>query len=68
MMKLRGLLAAVLGSALGLAHAQPVSVVDDHGRTVALPAPARRVISVAPHVTELLFAAGGGDRVVGAVE
>nr|WP_297353243.1 cobalamin-binding protein [uncultured Caldimonas sp.] len=68
MMKLHGLLAAVLGSALGLAHAQPVSVVDDHGRTVALPAPARRVISVAPHVTELLFAAGGGDRVVGAVE
>ena len=68
MMKLHGLLAAVLGSALGLAHAQPVSVVDDHGRTVTLPAPARRVVSIAPHVTELLFAAGGGDRVVGAVE
>jgi iron complex transport system substrate-binding protein len=67
-MKLHGLTACVLGFVMGAVQAQPVSVVDDHGRTVSLPAPARRVISVAPHVTELLFAAGGGDRIVGAVE
>ncbi|AKJ29101.1 cobalamin-binding protein [Caldimonas brevitalea] len=48
--------------------AAPVSAVDDHGLTVTLPAPARRVISVAPHVTELVFAAGGGERLVGVVE
>lgn len=44
-----------------------VTVVDDVGRTVTLAQPARRVVSLAPHVTELLFAAGGGARVVGAV-
>jgi iron complex transport system substrate-binding protein len=44
-----------------------ISVVDDAGRTVTLARPAQRVISMAPHVTELLFAAGGGARVVGAM-
>ena len=40
---------------------------DDHGRRVELPQPARRIVSLAPHVTELLFDAGAGARVVGAV-
>jgi iron complex transport system substrate-binding protein len=30
--------------------------------------PAQRIISLTPHVTELLFAAGAGERVVGTVE
>ncbi|MDD5364189.1 MAG: cobalamin-binding protein [Gallionellaceae bacterium] len=50
----------------GLAHAD-IAVVDDTGATVRLPAPARRIVSLAPHVTENLFAAGAGDRLVGAV-
>ncbi len=29
--------------------------------------PARRIVSLAPHATELLYAAGGGDRIVGTV-
>jgi iron complex transport system substrate-binding protein len=49
------------------APAAPVSVRDDHGDIVALPAPARRIVSLAPHTTELLFAAGAGDRVVATV-
>jgi iron complex transport system substrate-binding protein len=44
-----------------------VSVVDDTGVRITLAHPARRVISMAPHVTELLFAAGGGKRIVGAM-
>lgn len=42
-----------------------VTAVDDGGRRIALPAPAARIVSLAPHATELLFAAGAGARVVG---
>jgi iron complex transport system substrate-binding protein len=35
---------------------------------VSLAAPARRIVSLAPHLTELLYAAGAGARVVGALE
>jgi iron complex transport system substrate-binding protein len=44
-----------------------ISVRDDDGNTVTVARPAQRIIAIAPHVTELLFAAGGGDRIVGAV-
>ncbi len=40
------------------------SVVDDAGRRVELPAPARRIVSLAPHATEILFAVGAGERLV----
>ncbi|MET3132180.1 iron complex transport system substrate-binding protein [Oxalobacteraceae bacterium GrIS 1.11] len=50
----------------GAAHAA-ISVRDDAGHTVVLERPARRVVSMAPHVTELLFAAGAGAQVVGAM-
>jgi iron complex transport system substrate-binding protein len=45
-----------------------VSVVDDVNHTVTLPAAARRIVSLAPHATELLFAAGAGGYIVGATE
>ena len=45
-----------------------VRVVDDHGASVTLPQPARRIVSLAPHATELLFAAGAGARVVGVIK
>ncbi|MEH6436738.1 cobalamin-binding protein [Massilia sp. DD77] len=59
-------LLALLACSLGAAHAA-VSVTDDAGRKLTLAQPAQRVISMAPHATELLFAAGGGSRVVGAM-
>lgn len=52
---------------LGAARAA-ISVVDDTNRTVTLAAPAHRIVSLAPHVTELLFAAGAGPYVVGVSE
>jgi iron complex transport system substrate-binding protein len=51
--------------ATSAALAAPVEVTDATGARVALGAPARRIVSLAPHATELLFAAGAGDRVVG---
>ena len=41
------------------------TVVDDAGDTVHLAAPARRVVSLIPATTELLFAIGAGSAVVG---
>lgn len=45
--------------------AAALSVRDDTGHVVTLAAPAQRIVSLAPHITELLFAAGAGARVVG---
>ena len=42
-----------------------VEATDATGATVKLAAPATRIISLAPHATELLYTAGAGDRVVG---
>ena len=44
-----------------------ITVRDDAGNSVTLARPAQRVISMAPHITELLFAAGGGSHVAGAM-
>jgi len=45
-----------------------ISVTDDANRTVTVPAPAQRIVSLAPHATEMLFAAGAGSRIVGVAE
>lgn len=45
-----------------------VSVIDDTGATVRLAQPARRIVSLAPHATETLFAAGAGEHIAGTVE
>ncbi|WP_404991724.1 cobalamin-binding protein [Cupriavidus pauculus] len=58
----------VFATLLATVHAHAaVSVVDDAGETVTLAQPARRIVSLAPHVTELIYAAGGGERIVGTV-
>ena len=61
----------LLGMVIALA-AQAVQagivVTDSGGTVVRLAAPARRIISLAPHITELVYAAGAGERLVGNVE
>lgn len=61
-------LAACVALALSAASASAaITVRDDDGNVVTLQKPAQRVIAMSPHVTELLFAAGGADKIVGAV-
>lgn len=60
------MLALCSGLLPGTAHAQ-LTLTDDAGNTVTLPRPAERIVSLAPHVTEVLFAAGAGSKVVGVV-
>lgn len=42
-----------------------VSVSDNRGRVIDIAQPARRIIALAPHITENLFAIGAGALVVG---
>lgn len=59
------LLAALLISSSGSVAA--VQVTDAAGRSIQLEQPAKRIISLAPHLTENLFAIGAGEQLVGAV-
>jgi iron complex transport system substrate-binding protein len=61
-----GLTAILLGLA-PLLLAAPICVVDDAQRELCLAAPAQRIATLSPGATELVFAAGGGDRVVAVV-
>jgi iron complex transport system substrate-binding protein len=45
-----------------------VTLTDDTGAQVTLRASARRIVSLAPHITEILFAAGAGARIIGTVD
>src|SRR5688500_8415274 len=48
--------------------ASAVSAVDSDGRRITLKATAQRIVSLAPHVTEQLYAAGAGSKVVATSE
>lgn len=64
-------LLGIVAALLSLASAAPraaIAVRDDEGHSLRLPKAAQRIVSLSPHATELLFAAGAGDRVVGAAE
>ena len=45
--------------------AQTRQVTDDLNRTVTLVSPAQRIISLAPHLSELVFSAGAGEKLIG---
>ncbi len=50
-----------------LANAE-IRVIDDNSQEVVLARPAKRIISLAPNITEVLFHIGAGDQIVGADE
>jgi iron complex transport system substrate-binding protein len=45
-----------------------VTVTDNAGRSLTLEAPARRILALAPHITENLFSIGAGERILGTVD
>jgi iron complex transport system substrate-binding protein len=57
--------ALVVGCAMPQPRARGERVADDMGDTVGVVIPARRVVSLVPATTELLFAIGAGSAVVG---
>lgn len=44
-----------------------IEVVDDTGQKIILKKVANRIVSLAPHTTELLFASGATDQIIGTV-
>ena len=60
-------LLCVLLAGVFCASAESIVAVDDAGREVTLPAPADRIVSLSPHLTEILYELGVGDRIVGTV-
>jgi len=48
--------------------AETLSITDDFGRNVTIHGVPERIISLSPTNTEILFAIGAGDRVVGVTE
>ncbi|WP_205629853.1 cobalamin-binding protein [Dechloromonas denitrificans] len=62
-------LAALTAGLATLPAAQAdVVVKDDTGQEVRLKAPAKRIVALAPHIAESLYAAGAGDKLVGTVD
>ena len=66
---MKGLQALFLALLCGCTHSEAADIrlTDDTGHEIRLERPARRIVSLAPHITETLFAAGAGDKVVATV-
>jgi len=54
-----------LATALWISASPCATFKDSLGREISVPAPPKRLIALAPNLTEILYALGLGDRVVG---
>jgi iron complex transport system substrate-binding protein len=60
--------AAPTAAPTATAPAFPATVTDDEGTAVTIPAEPKKIVSLTPAATEILFAIGAGPRVVAKVE
>ena len=67
-MKKQILKTAALLSFLIMGYTQAAVLTDVRGVDLRMDRPPQRIISLAPHLTELLFSLGAGRRVVGTIE
>jgi iron complex transport system substrate-binding protein len=65
---LRAFSLLILFASLGSVAVAAITVTDDTGAHLVLPAPAARIVSLTPGATEMLFAAGAGGHIVATVE
>lgn len=69
-MNTRYLLVFLLSALPFIAQAQlnpPIRVSDDMGRDLVISKPVKRIVALAPHLVEMVYAVGAGDKLVGAV-
>jgi len=70
-LRIRTFLTAALAFAASVASAVAdagIQLPQADGATLEIPAPAQRIVTLAPNLTELAFAAGAGDRLVAVAE
>ncbi|MGH1370765.1 MAG: cobalamin-binding protein [Cellvibrionaceae bacterium] len=61
------IMAVLCSLSASMLSAAAVSVVDDLGNRVNLERPAQRIVALAPHIVEMVYAVGSGEQLVGAV-
>jgi iron complex transport system substrate-binding protein len=68
MVKYRYIQACIICLLVLAETAQAITLTDDRGHTLSIEHYPQRIVSLAPHITEMLFAIGAGNRIVGADE
>jgi iron complex transport system substrate-binding protein len=59
------LLFLVISLGTSMSHSAPLKVKDEVGREITLPFPPKRIVSLAPNITEILFSLGLDEEIVG---